>query len=178
MARTVQDVQGVNSVIQNVAELQFIAGDRESAIATAREGIAAARDAEDREAQCRISANLGAYLLQQHEVEEGGGIVTFALREAIELELEFIALYILQHAALLAALRGEHELAGRLQGHVDAAYAADGASREPTEQASCDLVLEALATHLSDLDRERLLAEGQALDRAAAVESALSHASA
>jgi predicted ATPase/class 3 adenylate cyclase len=172
----VGDIQGINATIQNVAELQFLAGEATAAISTARSGITAAREAEDREAECLISANLGAYLLLANEADEGASIAAYGLRQALALEIDYVTTWALQHLALAAVYHGRYPDAARLHGHVDAAYLADKATREPTEQASADLVLAALREHLDPHSLAALLAEGATLDRTSAVAIALASA--
>jgi hypothetical protein len=173
IARALGDIQGVNTAVQNVAELQFADGDAAAAIETARQGVSAAREADDREGECWISTNLGAYLLLQDDVEEGTAVTAFGLKQALDLEIEYAATCALQHLALAKAQSGFFSTAARLQGHVDATYMAIGAKRDSTEQTSSDRLMAKLIVKLTEADLVKLLAEGAALDRDSAVVLAL-----
>ena len=174
IARATGDRRSIDAASQNLAELLFVAGDLDAAIAAGREALAAARANGIRESTCPLTANLAAYLLLKGENHEGSTLAAQAFAEAQSVGEFFVATWAIQHLALVAARSNWLEYAARLQGFVDAVYATEQAKREPTEQATCDLVLDYLSKSLDPAEISRFLAEGAALTLEQAGQLALS----
>ena len=79
----------------------------------------------------------------------------------------------LQHIALLLALRGEVNDAARLIGYVNVQFKELGNERETTEKWGYEKLMAALREHLSKTEIEKLAAEGAAWSEDQAVEEAL-----
>jgi hypothetical protein len=177
-ARLNGDLHGLRKALGNLAELCVADGDLRTGIATAREAIDAAGESDDLHTKCVLSANLAGYLLLQGETDNAARSAFVALTLAPPLGEEFVAAWVLQHLALIAARRGNLPVAAQLQGYVDAVYEAEHTRREGTEQATSDLALAALATGLPEDERARLAALGGTLtlDQAAALALGLAEA--
>jgi hypothetical protein len=120
--------------------------------------------------------NAAAYRLVLGEIDEAQRAALSGLELVVHRRLTHTSrqqTWAIQHLAAVAALRGDFDRAARLRGYVDAWYAAEGETREYTEQRAYDILVGALKQHLSHTDIERLTAEGALLDRDTAVEMAL-----
>jgi tetratricopeptide (TPR) repeat protein len=77
---------------------------------------------------------------------------------------------LMDHLALLAALRGNTEGAARIAGFADASYARNGTPREPNESRARAQLLPLLRAHVPPGDLQRLLAAGATLSQRDACE--------
>lgn len=100
-----------------------------------------------------------------------------AAREALQLAggaYPIQATNAIQHlAAAAAALGADPRCSARLHGYVDAMFSRVGATRQPTEQQSDDILMAVLREKLTDREIESLAAEGARLSEDKAVAEAL-----
>jgi hypothetical protein len=69
--------------------------------------------------------------------------------------------YWADYLALLAALEGRFDSAGRVLGYADARYADEGTAREINEQRAADRIAALLDAELGTLTAQRLRSEGR-----------------
>jgi len=100
-------------------------------------------------------------------MKQHGGYIFKSAQDAYPLVI------VLQHLALLGALRGQLHNASRLVGYVNVQYQEGGFEREPTEKWEYEKLMAALREHLSEPEIEKLAAEGAAWSEDQAVEEAL-----
>ena len=134
------------SISLNLAEATYISGDAPQAFALASETLDVARELGSNEHVTNLLANLAAYANGMDRPD----LACDALREvlpALRASGEFVLLIsAFQHAALVAALRGDCERAAPLVGYIDAEMERVGAIRDPPERSE----RERLAAMLSE----------------------------
>jgi len=158
VAREVGDSRGLVSAQIALAELDFIAGNLESAIDGIRLMLGGT-DHNRRQVTLGLS-NLASYLLANGSVVQARQAAIESLREARALGWPAAIVRATEHLALVAALGGEIDLAARLLGFAEAFYAKGTASREWTEQATYQRLTAELLKHLSPPAMSDLMEEG------------------
>jgi predicted ATPase len=173
----VGDERGVANTSANLAEAEFLAGNREEALRIARHGLATEQTPD-----LNAFANVAAYLIA---LDRFDGAEVRA-REGVELARERqqgVALaWSLQHVAATAALRpldkeraaSERGRAARLLGFVNARIAAFGVPRQYTEQQEYDRASRSLREALGREEYADLIASGAVMTEDQAIEVALS----
>jgi predicted ATPase len=158
----------------NVAEIEYVRGQTQRAIAVVREILPAVRSAADKTLLVNLLTNLAGYLAA---VDDLSGAVP-AAHEAIRIlaarepDHAHVAVAI-EHLALVVALRGDRARAARLEGYADAACVRHGLLREFTETTTHDRLAALLRDSLAPDDLARLIADGAALTPQAAIALAL-----
>jgi hypothetical protein len=109
-----------------------------------------------------INLNLGVYRVALGDLEGAWQAARKALTLARELQIGSFVSVALQHLALVAALQGQAETAGRLLGYVDARMKALGMERELTEKWGYHKSLASLCEQLNETEIDKLSAEGAA----------------
>ncbi len=173
LLRACDDRQRLAVVQLNRAELFFAEGDVAGALASAREAEPIFRECGAGMNLSSALQNAAAYLLALARFDEAWA----AARESLELALRAdVADYFanaIGHLAHVAAETCDSARAARLLGYSDAVYRKIGDVRELTEQRGYDRALELIRSMLPE-DRIRLLmAEGAAMEQAAAVVEAM-----
>jgi predicted ATPase/DNA-binding winged helix-turn-helix (wHTH) protein len=168
IGRRVGDHRRVNIAAQHLAEYTFMLGDHEAAVAAARDAVASAHALGMRVQIAFCELNLGGYLLVAGAGMEGAAHARVALNTFASMGMAMHSGIALQHLALALAHAGDSRNAARLLGAAEAAFLRDGYVREPTERVAYDLLSAAIDRDLGVEDRDRLLAEGAALDIEAA----------
>jgi tetratricopeptide (TPR) repeat protein len=160
------------SALLNIGELEFAVGNVAAARAAARQ----ARETFERLNAAPLGlavCNLAAYAMAVDELDEASEL----LQEALDILKQTGARWTitaLEHHALLAALRGDHDRAATLLGFTEAHYA-KGDTRQTTERIGKDRLTELLHREFKDDDLARRMRLGawlndeQALEHAAAI---------
>ncbi len=146
------------SALVNLAELEFAAGNFDSANVAAKQARAIF-DTLRAAPLALVVCNLAAYAMELGRVDEARS----HLREALDLLKKSGARWIttaLEHHALLAALLGDHKRAAALSGYTDAYYGVHGKSRQRTERHGYERLQGMLQTALPREELERLLSDG------------------
>jgi predicted ATPase/class 3 adenylate cyclase len=174
--RRMKNERGIRAVVINLAELDFQAGDVESAID--RISFEVARNGE---AHALMLANLAAYLIAANRFEAGLEYARESLTAAQAAGREFDALLSLQHVAaamLFSAMGAARErdwssLAGQLIGYVDGRLTATGSAREYTDRREYERLLIGLRQTLDPAKLEMLFSDGASWDDRAAIAAAM-----
>ncbi len=117
-----------------LAEIEFASGDREKALALARESKEAFVALEAPLEIGAASSNLAAYAIAADAFDEARDAVAEALAQLRGVGSLYLTIA-LEHRAVLAALTGNLEPAAHLLGFTDGSYVAMGLVREGTEKA-------------------------------------------
>jgi predicted ATPase/DNA-binding winged helix-turn-helix (wHTH) protein len=149
---------GAIPALSNLADTEFVLGHHEVAIALCREAIALAASIGRPAAAVHAHGNILPALLERGELDEAES----AIRDSRALLMRGLgtAFVLLLSAALLAERRGQPELAARLLGCADRAYAQGRYHLHPPEQRIRDALLPALAAQLGAQRRDALMREG------------------
>jgi predicted ATPase len=158
IASAVGDVRGICSAEINLAELEFAAGEVEASIsrmeAVLEKGIGSKRQS------ALILSNLAGYYIKASRVDDAMRTLKSCLRESRALGDSAAIVRCIEHAAAIAAFRGDLDAAGRLIGFGSSFYLRGTASRELTEQESYERVLEQLHEARRQGVVQQLLDEG------------------
>ena len=130
-----------------LGEIEFASGDREKALALARESKAAFVALEAPLEVGAASSNLAAYAIAADAFDEAREAVAEALAQLRGVGSLYLIIA-LEHRAVLAALTGNFEPAARLLGYTDGSYATLGLVREGTEKAGFERAHELLRERL------------------------------
>jgi len=117
--------------------------------------------------------NAAAYLLALARLDQGWASAREGLELSLRLDNSMSGAWAIGHLAQLAAETGDWARATRLLGHADAAYRETGSAREPTEQRGYDRALELIRATLPEDRIRALMAEGAAMEQAAAAAEAM-----
>jgi predicted ATPase/class 3 adenylate cyclase len=172
--RALEDGGRLRSVLINMAEVQFAAGDAESALRSVDEALALALDAGGLEHSVMVChINAAGYLLSLGRFEEASERARAAIEIGVRIKRGFVVAIAVGHIGEIAAAFGDFERAATLIGYVDAFYETRGIVREPTEAFVRDAAMRAIAAGLVEERRAALFAEGAQLSPEAAVRLAM-----
>ena len=167
LAREIGCLRVMRGVLANLAEVAWLAGDLDAA-------LAGYRDATDfaRQAPRERRADLGMYLTNLAGVHVERGELDAALaaaREGLPIRREFgSGASALDHLALRVALIGNVAAAARIAGHADHAYSSRAAERQPNEARARARLATLLAAELASETLAGLLDEGTRMSEEAA----------
>jgi predicted ATPase/class 3 adenylate cyclase len=164
---------GTGLVLAGLAELEFADGQPERALRLAGEALEIQLRGKNPSLLANSYLNTAAYRIALGDVAEAHGAAREGLRWARQAQHALRMAIALQHIALLLALRGEVNDAARLIGYVNLQYKEFGNEREATEKWGYEKLTAALHDQLSDVEIEKLAAEGAAWSEDRAVEEAL-----
>jgi len=156
----------------NLGEIEFKEGHWSEAVRLAGEALAIHQRVKDQHNTTLCNLNLGVYRVALGDLDGARQAAMQALNLARELQGRSFVAIALQHLALIAALQGETQRASSLLGYVDALIEALGMERELTEQWGYDALMASLRRELSDVEIEKLAAEGAAWSEDQAVAAA------
>jgi hypothetical protein len=145
MRQVLGDRSGVIASAVNLAELLFLDGDAEAALAYAAQAETEARHRNSQSTLALILSNMAGYRLFGGDAELGGVAAYEALSLSRAIGQEYLCVMCLEHLALAMALKGETDRAACLLGFADAHYAATGQTRERLEQACHDRLVKILS---------------------------------
>jgi hypothetical protein len=154
-----------------MAELEFAAGNIDAAI-TETHAMIGSGLANPRQLTLGLG-NLTAYLLKVDRTTEAKLTAFRGLHEARALGWQAAIVRVVEHLALIAALGGDATGAARLLGFTETFYAAETASREITEFATYDRLVQELKDKLQHERLAELMAEGARLTSLQAAELAM-----
>lgn len=156
----------------NMAELEFSAGNAERALEFAESAALAAHRVRVKRLEITARANSAAYHLALGNVDGARTAAAQALalaRGAHSMDAAIAT----QHLAAVAALRGESRRGARLRGYVDAWYRSEGCERDLTERRTYEILVAALRERLDEAEIEAFAAEGATLSEEQAALEAL-----
>jgi predicted ATPase/DNA-binding winged helix-turn-helix (wHTH) protein len=162
MRQLLGDRSGVIASAVNLAELLFLDGDTEAALAYATQAEAEARNRNAQSTLALILSNMAGYRLACGDAVAGAAAAAESLALSRAIGQDYLAVMCLEHLALALALTGRTEPAASLLGFADRHYAATGQTRERLEQAGHDRLIAALARDLPPAKLGALRAEGAA----------------
>ncbi|HLI97982.1 MAG TPA: adenylate/guanylate cyclase domain-containing protein [Candidatus Baltobacteraceae bacterium] len=175
-AREIGAEREAEAMLGNLAENEFLSGDAESAVHLAEEALAGSR-LRNVSTRAITLVNLSAYLVATASWDEARERGREGLKLQRELQDGVAIAAVLQHLAAVVALQaagyGDATRCARILGHVDARFAALGASRQFTEQQEYDKMLPALRELLGEAKCAALMREGSAWDEDRAVSEAM-----
>jgi tetratricopeptide (TPR) repeat protein len=172
VARSQGDEDSVSTIVNNLAEAEFLTGNVKRAIELGREAIARDRTGNPLSLTFGL-ANVSAYLISIDETEEAHPLAIEALRKSTDLQVPRIIAYAIQHLAAIAAARGDYERAATLLGFTDASLERFASPREHTEQQEYDAIRKHLNQALGDTRVSELLQRGASLTEEQATIDAL-----
>lgn len=158
---------GEIAALSNLADTEFELGNAEEAVRLCRRAIARAASLDRPAAAAHAYGNMVPALLQQGDPAEAEAVIRAG--RALLVRGLGMAFVLLMPLALLVLRRGELELAARLVGSADRAYAADGGYMlHPPERRMRETIMTALRERLSENTVAALLREGAAWPEAEA----------
>jgi hypothetical protein len=172
--RSLGNTSAEQSMALNLAEVEYMRGQTQQAIAIIHEMLPAMRSGAVKDQLALPLLNLAGYLAA---VDDLSG-ATAAAREAIAIRAArepghaYIAGAI-EPLALVFALRGDHARAATLQSYAEAAFQRHGSRRTLTDRRTHDRLTALLNDALTPDEFARLSAEGAALTPEAAIALAL-----
>ena len=168
------DRRGAAICLQYAAEFEFADGDVAAAEALASESVALFRTLSGRYHLGIGLGNLAAYRLIKGEATLAVESARQSLAIAQEIGDQTGVLIALESLALAFAEVGAVETAARLHGYLEAAHRDLGLSRQETEQAIHDRLVQALSVEAAER-LSRLTSEGAGMGLPAAISLALGH---
>jgi len=163
--------EGRAGALVNLGEVEFASGHLDAALDSGRQAKVI-YDKLNAPWIGLVNCNLGAYALGAGRLDEA----TEALREGLALMQKSGVTWlttVLEHHALLAALRKDEERAALLLGYTQAQYRIAGRGRQTTETLGYERLLKLLQERFTSEELEKLFASGAALEEGAAVSLAL-----
>ena len=135
MREDIGDRSGVLASAVNLAELLFMEGNADAALAYATQAETEARHRNAQGTLALILCNLAGYRLYHDDVGGGMKAALEALGLSRALAQDYLSVQCLEHLALAHALAGDPVRAARLLGFTQHAYDANGTTRECLEEA-------------------------------------------
>lgn len=172
--KSLGDGDGATTVLGNLAELEFLGGDVVQALALVREAIDINIRGKNAVMLALDHTNLAAYCIAAGDLEGAREAAREGLKWALQGQHTLGIAIVLQHFALLLALRNHVRAAAQLLGYVNAQFQVLGYGREYTEQWSFEKLMNAIHEHLGESEIATLAAEGAAWTEDRAVEIAMS----
>ena len=169
-ARAQGDDRLVGVTLNNLAEREFAIGNVARAIEVVRESIAHQRTKKNIASLATDLANLSAYLITTGEIEDAHASAREGLRRAIDVQLRYLTIIVIQHFAAIAAARKDFERGAILLGYTNAFFSS--AYRETTEQREYDETMARLREGLEESKMSQLLHRGAAMTAESAIEEA------
>jgi tetratricopeptide (TPR) repeat protein len=171
IAQSTGDELSLGLIASNLAEVEFSAGNVETALRYSAESMAMHRGRDSM--LCTDLGNRAAYFLTLGRYDESRHAAKESLRIANDAQVGATIAFTTQHLAALDALTGDHKRAARLLGYSDRRIATfQSHEREPTEQRTYDMALEALRKEFDDAELTRLMDEGRLWDDERAIAEA------
>jgi tetratricopeptide (TPR) repeat protein len=154
------DESGQALMLGNLAEVEFLVGDIEQALARVREALEISIHSKDALLLAIDHTNLAAYSIAAGDLEAGRVAAREGLKCAMQCQHTLGIAIVLQHFALIGALLNDVDDAPRLIGYVNARLRVLSYEREHTERWCLEKLMVTLRERLSDADIERRAAEG------------------
>jgi predicted ATPase/class 3 adenylate cyclase len=172
--KSLDDESGLALMLGNLAEVEFLAGDVERALARVREALAISIRCKGELVLAIDHTNLAAYSIADGDLEAARVAAREGLKWAMQSQHTLGIAIVLQHFALIGALQNDVDGAARLLGYVDARFHVLSYEREYTERWCLEKLMVALRERISDHAVERLAAEGASWTEDRAVQYAMS----
>ena len=181
IAIATQDDRAMRALTVRLADLEFHAGDAESAVRLVNDALANARSRIQGQGTAVMLVNLSAYLVALGRYDEARACGQEALTLATDAQFAVLTAFALQHIAAVGILGSRRRADGkndataqsaRLLGFVDSRLEALTASREYTEQREYDEIMQVLRDGFDESELAALMAEGTDWDEDRAVAEA------
>jgi predicted ATPase/DNA-binding winged helix-turn-helix (wHTH) protein len=167
------DYWGLRTLVY-AAEIDFVLGDVERAIAGGRNVVARCRSLRRSGLLGHVLCNLAGYLIAGDALAEAIAAVKESLPLAHEGELGSVIVALgIQHLATIAAHQRRFELSAQLAGYSEAFFAAEFLGRNPSELKSRERLMARLREAVPAETLARWVAEGAAWPEEQAVAAAL-----
>ncbi len=171
--KAVGDELSTANVLGNLAELEFADGRAEQALKYVSESLEITSRSKYATDLAIVHNNMTAYRIALDKLDEARDSAREALRWAQPEQNTWNTAVALQHLALLAAMLGQAESAGRLLGYVNAQYQQLQLEREATEKWAYEKLLATLCEQVGEAELKELAASGETWSEDRAVEEAL-----
>jgi tetratricopeptide (TPR) repeat protein len=180
--KTLSAGRDATNTLTNLAELEFLSGDAETALRHTSDVLAMLRECNAR-VDVTTLINRSAYFIALGMYDEAEVSAREAIAVACEQQRDAVVAFALQHLAAIAALRPELKTefaldirrAARILGFVDGRLTAFAhVPRDYTERQEYDRVLAELRDAIAADELETLMADGAAMTQEQAIEAALS----
>ena len=148
------------SIMGNLGEAHFRAGDAAAALELSDEVLAFHRAGDDTRRIATTLSNRAAYLVALEAYEKARSAAREAVSLARDAGCDVVAAFALQHLAAVATFCAQRDRAARVLGYVDARLQALNALREYSEQQEYDGILDVLRAALGARSLSELLSEG------------------
>jgi predicted ATPase/DNA-binding winged helix-turn-helix (wHTH) protein len=178
IARRLRSPRDIALTKGSIAELHCAAGEMGKAIAVAQEAVASLKPVQARSAWVQhIAGAVASYQLAEGDTAGARPLVAERLVAARLMRLPHEVAANLERLALIAALEGSLDTAGRLFGYVQSHHARRGILRSFGSQAVHDRLLAVLRQRWSEGELEQMEARGADLDEEEIVAEAFAIAS-
>lgn len=157
----------------NLAELEFNEGRFAEALGLGVKALEIWQRGKNAKNITIFRSNITLYRIALKDLDGARSDAHIALRGVRQIIDALMIAGVLQHLALLGALRGEFRGAAHLIGYINARYVELGYEREDTVQWNYENLMTALREHLCEAEIDKLAAEGAAWSENQAVEEAL-----
>ncbi|WP_052388947.1 ATP-binding protein [Belnapia moabensis] len=173
LSRRLRGLRDVALTLGSMAELHCAAGRMGEAIAVAQEALASLSPAQTFFPWVQhIAGAVASYRLAEGDIDGARPIIVERLAAAQLMALPHEVAANLERLALIAAVEGSLDTAGRLFGYVQSCHAQRGILRSFGSQAVHDRLVAVLRQRLTPEELERLTTNGAALGEEAAVAEA------
>jgi predicted ATPase/DNA-binding winged helix-turn-helix (wHTH) protein len=167
------DYWGLRTLVY-AAEIDFVLGDVERAIAGGRSVVARCRAQRRSGLLGHVLCNLAGYLIAGNAIDEAMAAVRESLPLAPEGELGSVIVALgIQHLAMITAHQRHFELSAQLAGYAEAFFAAEFLGRNPSELTWRERLMARLRAAVPEDTLARWMAEGAAWPEEQAVAAAL-----
>ncbi|GAC1418645.1 MAG: hypothetical protein NVSMB64_28250 [Candidatus Velthaea sp.] len=164
---------GIAICVANMALLESACGDQQRALELATDAVALGRELQDKSLLANLLVNLAAFSIAQGQLERAKTVAHEAITLGRKRRYAIPLCIAIEHLALIAALEGESVAPARLLGFTSKAMEGAGFTREVAELPGYRRLTALLAERLTDDQRARLMAEGEALTEQQAIEEVL-----
>jgi predicted ATPase/class 3 adenylate cyclase len=154
--KSVGDASGMAVVLGNIGEFEFFGGNLDAAMTMVREARDIASHTHNTFYLAINNTNLAAYCIANGDYDAALPAAREGLKCALQEQHVLGIAIVLQHFALLAAMRGDAHDGARLLGYVNGRFRALGYEREYTEKWCLEKLMVALREHLTDSEMEKL----------------------
>jgi predicted ATPase/class 3 adenylate cyclase len=171
--KSIGDEIGTGTILGNLAELEFLGGNVGQALVLVREALEINKRGKDPVMLALGHTNLAAYSIASGDLDQARSAAREGLSWALRGQHVLGLAIVLQHFALIGALRNTVDTSAPLLGYVNESLQALGYEREYTERWCFDKLMVALREQLPEAEIERLAAGGAQWSEDQAVRQAM-----
>jgi len=171
--KSVGNEAGAATMLGNLAEIEFLAGNIERAMSFVSEALDMMKHGKNALSLAIHNTNLAAYCIAAGDLEAARVAAREGLKWAMRCQHTLGIAIVLQHFALLGALRGDVEYAAHLVGFIDERFRVLSYERERTERWCLEKLMATVRERLTQPEIDRLETEGAAWTEDRAVQQAM-----